>query len=257
MNYIKTEILDRIAYIILNRPEKRNALNADFISELKTALNNLEVDNECRAVVIKSSGNVFCAGIDLAFLQKMQEFTYEQNLEDSKNLKDLFFIIYTFSKPVISLVNGPAIAGGCGLATVCDFCFATPESTFGYTESRIGFIPAIVLIFLRKKVNETISKKILLSGELFNADYAYEIGLITKIISAENIENEVHGFVRKLIENSSSNSMAMVKKMYSALDNLSMEQALDYACEMNAKTRETDDCRRGVSSFLNKTKNTW
>lgn len=257
MNYIKTETKDRIAYIILNRPEKRNALNADFIYEIRKALDDIETNNDCKAVIIKSSGNVFCAGIDLAFLQKMQDFTYEQNLEDSKNLKELFYKIYTFPKPVISLVNGPAIAGGCGLATVCDLCFATPESVFGYTESRIGFIPAIVLVFLRKKVNETISKKILLSGELFSSDFALQHGLITGIINAEQIEQQVHDIAVKLIENSSSNSMAMVKKMYSELDNLSMNEALEYACKMNAQTRETDDCRKGVSSFLNKTKNKW
>lgn len=257
MKYITTETKDRITYIILNRPEKRNALNADFINEIRLALEQIEKNDNTRAVIIKSSGKVFCAGIDLEFLQKMQQFTYEQNLDDSHNLRDLFYKIYTFPKPVISLIDGSAIAGGCGLATVCDFCFATPESMFGYTESRIGFIPAIVLVFLRKKLNETISKKILLSGELFNAELALKYKLITDIFNANEIEQKVHEYVKNLTETVSPNSIAMIKEMYSQLDNLSMNEALDYACKMNAQTRETDDCRKGVSNFLNKTKSNW
>lgn len=257
MNYINTKTIDRITYIVLNRPEKKNALNDEFISEIKLALDQAEKNNESRAVIIKSSADVFCAGLDLAFLQKMQQYNFEQNLEDSKNLKDLFYKIYTFPKPVISLVDGLAIAGGCGLATVCDMCFATPESMFGYTESRIGFIPAIVLVFLRKKINETVSKKILLGGELFSAENALKSGLITEIFQKDEIEKKVHDYTINLIEKSSPNSMAMIKKMYSELDSLSMNEALEYACKLNAETRETKDCKTGVSNFLNKLKNKW
>ena len=144
MKYVITEIRDRIGYIILNRPDKRNALNSECVSELKISIKSFENNSEVRALILKSAGEVFCAGADLAYLQQLQNYTYEENLADSKNLAELFKLIYSFPKPVISLVNGAALAGGCGLATVCDICFATPSSTFGYTEAKIGFIPAIV-----------------------------------------------------------------------------------------------------------------
>lgn len=257
MNFVKTEIRDRIGYIILNRPEKRNALNLEFVTELKESIKHFETDLGVKALILKSSGEVFCAGADLEYLQQLQSFTYEENLADSQNLSDLFKLIYEFPKPIISVVNGPALAGGCGLATVCDLCFATPNSTFGYTEAKIGFIPAIVMIFLKKKAGETLSKKLLLTGEIFKADSALNYGLITEIIDADKIYEFTHAWVVNLINNSSGNSMAMIKQMYNSIDGLSLNDALNYACEMNARTRETDDCKRGISSFLNKQKISW
>jgi len=257
MPFVKSEIRDRIGYIILDRPEKRNALNAEFVNELKSAITDYQTNQDVRAVILKSSGEAFCAGADLAYLEQLQKFTYTENLMDSQNLSSLFKTIYSFPKPVISIVNGAAIAGGCGLATVCDMCFATPNSTFGYTESRIGFIPAIVMIFLRKKVGENISKKLLFTGEIFNSAKALEYGLITETVEIEMIEQYVHNVVTKLIHASSGNSLAMIKKMYNELDGKPLDEALKYACEMNASARETDDCKRGISAFLNKQKISW
>jgi len=257
MDFVITQLKERIAYIVLNRPEKRNALNAQFVEELKQAITKCDYDSEVRAIVLKSSGEAFCAGADLAYLQQLQDFSYDENLSDSKYLADLFKLIYSSSKPIISMVNGPALAGGCGLATVCDMCFSTPESTFGYTEARIGFIPAIVMVFLRKKVGETLAKKILFTGEVFSADKAFEYGLLTEIIGAEELETFVHEFVKKLIAHSSGGSLNRIKQMYNNLDDLSLDAALQYACEMNAKTRESDDCKRGIAAFLNKQKLKW
>lgn len=257
MNYILTETRERIAYLVLNRPEKRNALNAELVESLKEELLKLQNDESVRAVILKSSGNVFCAGADLSYLQDLQKFTRAENLNDSKNLAELFQLIYSFHKPVISIVKGPAIAGGCGLATVCDMCFASPEASFGYTESRIGFIPAIVMVYLRKKVNETIGKKILFTGELFDASTAYQYGLITEILDEKEIDMMVHEKIKKLISNSSGNSIRMIKQMYSELDRFNLEESINYACRMNAETRETEDCKKGISSFLNKIKPNW
>ncbi len=257
MTYITIEIKDRIGYLILNRPEKRNALNAEFVEELKQAINELESEKQIRAIVIKSSGDVFCAGADLAYLKQLQSNSFENNLKDSENLAELFKQIYACSKPIISMVNGPALAGGCGLASICDFCFATPNSTFGYTETRIGFIPAIVFVFLRKKLSETQSKLLLFTGEIISAARALELGLVTQVVAKEEMEAYVHNWTLKLIENSSENSLSMLKKMYNALDGLTMDEALKYACEMNAQTRESDDCKAGIDAFLNKQKLKW
>ncbi len=257
MSYVITEIRDRIGYIILNRLDKRNALNSEFVNELKGSIKSLENNLEVGAIILKSSGNVFCAGADLSYLQQLQNYTYEENLADSENLAELFKLIYSFPKPVISLVDGAAIAGGCGLATVCDICFASPNSTFGYTEAKIGFIPAIVMLFLKKKVGETVSKKLLFTGEVFTASKAFEYGLITEIVEANMINEYTHQWVLNMMEASSGNSIKMIKEMYNSVDNLKLDEAIDYACKMNATARETEDCKKGISSFLNKQKISW
>ena len=257
MNFVKTIINDRIASIILDRPDKKNALNAEFVIELKQAFLSIQENDQVRAILLKSSGDAFCAGADLEYLQKLQKFSHDENLADSMNLAELFQIIYACPKPVISIVNGPALAGGCGLATVCDFCFATPESSFGYTESRIGFIPAIVMVFLRNKVGETTSKKLLFTGEVFKANKAFDMGLIANVYSADLLEEEVLGFVSNLIKGSSGSSIALIKEMYNSLEGKSLSESIQYACEMNAKARETQDCKSGISGFLNKEKRSW
>jgi len=154
MRLVKYTVEDRVGYISLNRPEKRNALSYEMVTELKQAFNNAEEDESCKVIILQAEGKVFCAGADLAYLQQLQNNTYEENLEDSTHLMELFKQIYTSSKIVIAKVHGHAIAGGCGLATVCDFSFTVPEAKFGYTEVKIGFIPAIVKVFLLRKIGE-------------------------------------------------------------------------------------------------------
>jgi len=257
MNYVKTEIHDRVGYIILNRPDKRNALNSEFVTEIKEAIHAHELNTDTRSIVLKSSSETFCAGADLAYLQQLQSFSFEENLEDSKNLAELFNLIYQNSKPVISLVKGPAIAGGCGLATICDMCYATPDSTFGYTESLIGFVPAIVLVFLRKKVGESLSKKMVFTGEIFKAEKALKYGLITEINEPDIIDEHVHQSLVRMAKKSSGNSLKAIKMLYNNLDNRDIHSALDYACRVNAEVRESEDCKKGIAAFLNKEKMTW
>ncbi len=144
---VRYNVNDRICTISLNRPEKRNAFNAQLINELKDAFSRAEVDDAIKVIVLTGEGQAFSAGADLSYLQLLQNNSYEDNLADSTQLMQLFKQIYTLSKPVIARIEGHAIAGGCGLATVCDFAFAVPEAQFGYTEVKIGFIPAIVMVF--------------------------------------------------------------------------------------------------------------
>ena len=154
MSSILYDIANRVATITLNRPEKRNALNAELVRELSEALSRAESDESVRAIILKATGNTFCSGADLEQLKAMQTNSFEENVADSNRLKELFKKIYTLKKIVIAQVEGFALAGGCGLATVCDFTFCTPESKFGYTEARIGFVPAIVMVFLIRKLGE-------------------------------------------------------------------------------------------------------
>lgn len=257
MNYIQYSITDRIAFITLNRPEKRNALSYELVEELKQAFDIAAQNDLVKVIVLRATGDAFCAGADLGYLQKLQQFTYEENVADSNHLKELFLKIYTLSKIVIAQIQGHALAGGCGLAAVCDFSVAVQGSKFGYTEVKIGFIPAIVMVFLLRRIGEGRSKQLLLSGELISAEEAQQVGLINYISSAEMLEEEVLRLATRLITTNSSQSMASTKQMIAAVQTMPLEQALEYASTMNAKARASEDCQRGIAAFLNKEKIIW
>lgn len=257
MQLLTYETQKRVAYITLNRPEKRNALSAELVTELKQAFDQAAKDAEVKVIVLSGTGKAFCAGADLAYLQSLQTNTYEENLADSRHLMELFQQIYTLPKVVIAQVNGHALAGGCGLATVCDFAFSVPEAKFGYTEVRIGFIPAIVKVFLLRKIGEGRAKELLLSGNLISADEAQDMGLINHVVHSEALEARVREFAESLCEHNSGQSMAYTKQMIAAVQDMSMEEALNYAAEQNAKARASEDCQKGIAAFLNKETPSW
>lgn len=256
--HISVEQADRVFTITLNRPEKRNALNDMMISELRHAFSQAERSADARIVVLTGAGSAFCAGADIEYLAKLSTYGFEQNKEDSLNLMRLFQQIYTLRKPVIAKVRGPAIAGGCGLVSVCDFALAAEESAkFGYTEVRIGFIPAIVLIFLMKKVGEGRARQLVLTGRVIGAKEAEKIGLVTESVPEAALDETVSKLAQELAEGNSPQSMALCKEMFSKLDGLNFVDALEYAANMNALTRMTDDFKKGLQAFLKKERISW
>lgn len=257
MDFVKTNIQNRIGEIYLDRPEKRNALNAQFVSEIKEALDSLEQNESCKVIVIKSTGGAFCAGADLSYLQKLQNYTYDENLEDSRHLMGLFMKIYTLSKVVIAQIEGHAIAGGCGLATVCDFAYSVKDAQFGYTEVKIGFIPAIVKVVLLRKIGEAKAKELLLTGKLVLAEEAKNYGIINGVYDKATIDQEVRTLALSLCNNTSSQSLAKTKEMIGIVQGMEFNDAMEYAAEQNAHSRATDDCKKGIASFLNKEKIVW
>lgn len=257
MKYIEYSIKNRKASIVLNRPEKRNALSRELVAELKEAFQLAEDDDQVKVVVLKANGEAFCAGADLAYLQQLQKFSHEENLADSNHLKELFHQIYTLKKVVIAQVEGHALAGGCGLATVCDFVIAVPEAKFGYTEVKIGFIPAIVMVFLLRKIGEGKAKQILLTGDLILAEEALQLGLINKVVASTEIENHVETFVQRLVDTNSEHAMMLTKKMIGQVQSMTLDEALTFATNMNATARESVDCKKGINAFLSKTKVSW
>jgi methylglutaconyl-CoA hydratase len=257
MELVKYATEDRICWITINRPEKRNALNSQVVTELKAAFKKAEADDQVKVVVLTGEGDVFCAGADLEYLQKLQNNTYEENLSDSKNLMELYYQIYTLKKVVVAQVNGHAVAGGCGLVSVCDFAYAVREANFGYTEVRIGFIPAIVSVFLVKKIGEARSREMLLSGEIYTSKTALQYGLINHVVEDEDLSTVVRDFCEKLVVNNSLSSMELTKKMLADIFAMDVKEALNYAAESNARARSTDDCKKGIASFLNKEKPIW
>ncbi|MCX6185584.1 MAG: enoyl-CoA hydratase-related protein [Bacteroidetes bacterium] len=257
MELVQYEVKERVAYITLNRPEKRNALSFEFVQQIKVVFRKAEMDSDCKVIVIKANGEAFCSGADLASLQKLQTNTDEENLADSMHLMELYKMIHLSPKIVISQVEGAALAGGCGLASICDFCFATPLSKFAYTEVKIGFVPAIVMVFLIRKIGENNARSMMLTGDIIDANKALHFGLINVIVEADIIENEVFDFAKKLCKQTSSQSVALTKKMIAEVQNLSVDESLTYAANMNMIARKSDDCKKGISAFLNKEKLTW
>ena len=255
--FIKTSISDRKGFILLNRPEKKNALNASVVTELKSAFSQFQKNHDLKVIILKAAGTVFSAGADLSYLQQLQKNSYKENLKDSNHLKELYLQIYTSEKPVIAQVQGHAIAGGCGLASVCDFVFASNTANFGYTEVRIGFIPAVVMVFLLRKIGEARAKELLLGGNLIDAVTAQQYGLINYVTTLEDLEPAVESFADELVIKNSATSMSMTKEMITKIGSMSLEHALTYAAEMNAKARSTEDCKKGIEAFLNKESLMW
>ena len=250
-------VKDRIATITINRPEKRNALNPDLVISLAEMFLRASEDDAVKVIVLNASGSVFSAGADLAYLQQLQQNSYEENLADSENLKRLFTTIYYLPKIVIAQVEGHAIAGGCGLATVCDIIFAVPEANFGYTEVKLGFVPAIVSCFLLRKTSETIAKRILLTGETFPASRALDYGLITFVTNKEEIDLKVTEFALNLCNETSANSLMVTKQLIGQTTNPILEKSLSLAVQINARVRDSEDFKKGISAFLNKQKLEW
>ncbi|GIL24259.1 MAG: enoyl-CoA hydratase [Bacteroidota bacterium] len=257
MSFVLYTVTNQIACITLNRAEKRNALSPELVTQLKAAFTTAEQDNQVKVVILKANGESFCAGADLGYLQQLQNFSFEENQADSNHLKELFLKIYTLKKIVIAQVQGHALAGGCGLATVCDFTFSVPEAKFGYTEVRIGFIPALVSVFLIRKIGEQKARHLLLTGDIIQADTARAYGLITEVVPAGELEKRVNQFAQTLITQNSSQSMQLTKQLINEVQNLKLEDALNVAANQNAKARATDDCKKGIASFLNKQEIKW
>jgi methylglutaconyl-CoA hydratase len=256
-NLIEVTRKNRIFFITLNRPDKRNALNGEVVKELKKAFIDAESDDSSKVIVLRGNGAVFSAGADLDYLQQLQKNTYAENLADSSSLAELFKIIYHHNKVVIAQVEGHAIAGGCGLATVCDFTFVVPEANMGYTEVKIGFIPAIVSIFLIRKIGEQKAKELLLTGKLISSLEAKNLGLINDVIAADQIKQKVEEFAFSLCEQASAQSLTLTKQLISNVQELSLQDGLKYAAELNAKCRAESDCKKGIAAFLSKEKLTW
>ncbi|QDW25318.1 enoyl-CoA hydratase/isomerase family protein [Pedobacter sp. KBS0701] len=256
-NLVLYQVAERIATITINRPEKRNALNPQLIAELTAAFIKATEDDQVKVVILNANGDAFSAGADLAYLQQLQYNTFEENVADSNHLKKLFTTIYYLPKVVIAQVEGHAIAGGCGLATICDIIFATPESNFGYTEVKIGFAPAIVSCFLKQKVSESIVKEILLTGKTFSAKQALKYNLINFVTNSSEIHQNVREFALSLCNGSSGNSLMITKQLITQTVNPHLEKSLEIAVQINARVRESEDFKKGISSFLKKEKINW
>src|SRR5690242_7460927 len=246
---------DRIALLTLNLPDKRNAISYELITDLQRALDHLRASSS-QVLIITGAGKAFCSGMDLENLKALVGRTHDQNVEDSRTMARLFRSIYDFPKPTIAAVNGAAIAGGTGIATICDFTLATPEAKFGYTEVRIGFVPAIVSNFLVRQVGEKHARDLLLTGRIFGADEALRLGLINEVVAPDRLLERARELALSLMDNSAA-SLRATKQLLSETVNEELDKRLEAAIEQNARIRQTDDFREGITAFLEKRKPHW
>ena len=246
----------RIATITFNRPEKRNAVSFELVDELMRALGEIESKGQAQVVIITGAGKAFCAGLDLESLKALAGRTHQQNVEDSSTMARMFRTIYDFPLPTIAAVNGAAIAGGTGIATMCDFTLAVPEAKFGYTEVRIGFVPAIVSSFLVMQVGHKIARDLLLTARLFDAAEAHRYGLVNEVVEAERLMPRALELAGLLLENSPS-SVRATKKLINGFIKEQLDAQVAAAVEDNARIRTTADFREGIASFLEKRKPVW
>jgi len=245
----------RVATITLNRPEKRNAISFELIDDLLRALDEV-AKSDAIVLILTGAGKAFCSGMDLENLKSLLGRTPEQNLQDSETMVRLFRSLYEFPKVTIAAVNGAAIAGGTGLALLCDFTLAVPEAKFGYTEVRIGFVPAIVSTFLLRQVGEKQARDLLLTGRLFGTEEAARMGLITEIVPPENLLVRARELAALIMENSVA-SLRATKQLLTDHAQQEVNTHIDAAVRENAAIRTTADFREGITSFLEKRKPVW
>ena len=241
--------------ITLNRPDKRNAISTKMICELLTALDEIE-KTRTRVVLMTGAGSAFCAGMDLDMLSAIAQQTPQENQEDSRRMARLFRRIWSFPKPLIAAVNGHALAGGCGIATLCDFTLTVPEAKFGYTEVKIGFLPAIVSVFLTRQIGDKRARDLLLTGRLVEATEARELGLVSEIVPADRLMARAEELSEHLIAASPS-SLTRAKRLLTSAAAASVDADLERAVLENARIRCTPDFKEGVASFLEKRKPVW
>jgi len=237
--------------IIMNRPDKRNSLDEEMILKITDSINEFSEDDETKSVVITGSGDNFCSGLYLDYLHKISKYDILENKKDSRMFRNLLYSIYNCRKPTIAMVDGYALAGGCGIASACDIIIASDRAQFGYTEVKIGFIPALVMIFLLKRVSESQAKDLLLSSKFITAAEAHRIGFANYVIEHTILENYTENICRTF-NHMPLSSMTLTKEMFRNVTNMSFEAALDYAADMNAITRMTEECKKGIVRFLSK-----
>jgi methylglutaconyl-CoA hydratase len=257
MNYKTIQLAydSGIATITLNRPDKRNAISFELIDDLLAAFKEVE-SSDALVLIVTGAGKAFSSGMDLDNLKALIGRSPGQNLKDSETMVHLFRTLYEFPKVTIAAVNGAAIAGGTGLALLCDFTLAVAEAKFGYTEVRIGFVPAIVSTFLLRQTGEKHARDLLLTGRIIGAEEAARMGLVNEIVAPENLMTRARELAGLLMENSPA-SLRATKKLLTDHARAELDAQIEAAVRENAAVRTTADFREGITSFLEKRKPVW
>jgi methylglutaconyl-CoA hydratase len=250
-NKIRYHVEDGVARIVLNRPDKKNALDSELVTEIRDAVGAASRDEQARVVLLSGAGSDFCSGADLSGLQKTSQAGVLENMADARNMAELFVEMRRHPQPIVAAVRGRALAGGCGLATAADLILAAESARFGYPEVNIGFVPAMVMAILRRSLSEKRAFELITMGEVISAQTALDMGLVNRVFADDTFDIDVDAYVGKLAAKSAS-AVSLSKHLLYHMDGMSFEAAIEAGVHINAIARATEDCKRGVERFLKK-----
>lgn len=248
---VLVQIAGGVLSATLNRPDKRNAIDTEMIDALLETLERADLDAAVRAVAIRGAGRDFCAGMDLNELLASADHSLDQNRKAALHFAEIFVRMRRLPKPVVAIVQGRALAGGCGLATACDLILASESSQFGYPEVQRGFVPAIVMTMLRRAVSEKIAFDLAATGRLLNGTEAAAAGLVSRVYEDADFEEQA-GEVLRVLAESSASAIAFTKQQFYQLDGLTFAEGLRLGADVNAVSRSTPDFRAALGAFLKK-----
>lgn len=253
---IKHSIQNKVAWVTLNRPEIHNAFNETMIAELLELYQEIGKMPEVRVVVITGAGKSFCAGADLNWMGGVIKYSYEQNLNESLQLAELFYTMYSLPKPTIAMVNGAAIGGGAGMVAVNDFVIASDQAKFSFSEVKLGLVPACISPYVIRRVGENRSRELFLSGERMDAQKAFQFGFVNQVVAADQLEGAVNRLIEQLLS-SGPNALAICKDLLEKVPQMSLETAKKYTAEAIAALRVSDEGQEGMKAFFEKRKPRW
>jgi methylglutaconyl-CoA hydratase len=242
-------LADGVLTVTLNRPDKRNALDSATVEGLHVALERAELDAAVRVVAVRGAGKDFCAGADLAELLASADRSMDENRANAQRLGDVFVRMRGLPKPVVAVVHGRALAGGCGLATACDLVLARADAQFGFPEVSRGFVPAMVMAMLRRVTGEKAAFDLVMTGRILSAGEALALGLVSRVLGTDRFETEASGILTDLVGQSPS-AMALIKRQLYELDGRSFADGIRLGADVNAVARTTPDFRRAIEAFL-------
>ena len=247
---------DMVAYITLNRPEVHNAFNDIMIKELIIVFKELKEKNEVRVVILTGEGKSFCAGADLNWMKKIKDYSYEDNLKESLDLAEMFYLIYSCPKPTIGRINGTAIGGGTGLVAVCDIAVASAEAKFSFSEVKLGLIPACISPYVIRKCGEGRCREFFLTGERITAEKALSAGLVNRVVPLEEIDKAVNEMAEQL-RSSGPEAIKKCKELLSKVPQMTFDEFKRYTAEVIAQMRISEEGQEGMAAFLEKRNPKW
>ena len=244
-----------IVRVTLNRPEVRNAFNDALIAELKAWADAVSA-TDARVAILAGTGKAFCAGADLNWMARMIDYGREDNVRDARALADLFNTLDRLPIPLIGRVHGAALGGGVGLAAVCDIVVAAEETVFGFTEAKLGILPAVIAPFCVRKIGVSAARELFLTAARFSAARARDLGLVHAVAPEADVDAVVDGYVRELIT-SAPGAITGAKRLIAAIVGRPPVEVADLTAETIARHRVAAEGQDGMRAFLEKRKPGW
>ena len=256
--YLKLDLTNQgIAKLLFSNPKSKNAFNPNMILEIKKALKFIEKSNYCRILIFSGDGDTFSSGADLMWMKKSKDLNYKQNKKESKTFTEMLKAIDCFSKPTISLVNGHAFGGALGIIAASDYSISLEKSRFCFSEVRLGLIPAMIAPYIMRSIGYKLTKNLFLTGEVFNAQKALNIGLIDEIIKVKDLKKSTSELVKNLINAApvaQNKIKSFLKKIHLKQINNSL---INETAETISRIRITKEAQEGLTAFLEKRKPDW